>query len=155
MWYIKRHNPNLVIVRWSYEMISTQLQPGFRIVCTYNFLAELCWKVALMDGISDITLSKYVRDMDYGCPMKPFFIVITIFGLGQTNWPDKIWGIWVFSVQISAPILVLWDTCPCFPLFNCYFYKKLGLYIHIPNIYPGLRFEFEQKRIRNLAFVCP
>ena len=24
-------------------------------------------------------------------------------------------------------------TCPCFPLINHYFYKKLSLYIHIPK----------------------
>ena len=63
----------------------------------------------------------------------------------------------VFSADLSAPILVLWVPCPCFPLFNHYFYKKLSLYIHIPNIYLGLEFEFEfgLQRIRDLAFVCP
>ena len=28
-------------------------------------------------------------------------------------------------------------------------------YIHIPDIYLGLGFEFEPQRIRDLAFVCP
>ena len=49
------------------------------------------------------------------------------FGLGQTNWADKFWGIWVRV------------TCPSFPLFNYYLYKKLSFYIHI---YLGLGFEF-------------
>ena len=40
----------------------------------------------------------------------------------------------VFSAKLSAPTLVQW-VGPCFPLFNHYFYKKLSLYIHIPNIY--------------------
>ena len=44
----------------------------------------------------------------------------------------------VFSAKLSAPILVQWVPCPCFPLFNHYFYKKISLYIHIPNIYLGL-----------------
>ena len=61
----------------------------------------------------------------------------------------------VFSAKLSLPILVQWVPCPCFPLFNHYFYKKLSLYIHIPNIYLGLGFEFGPQRIRDLAFVCP
>ena len=46
----------------------------------------------------------------------------------------------------------LWGPCPCFPLINHYFYKKL-----IPTIYLGLGFEFEfgPQRIRNLAIMCP
>ena len=40
-------------------------------------------------------------------------------------------------------------------LFNHYFYKKLSLYIHIPNIYLESCFEFGPQRIRDLAFVCP
>ena len=38
-----------------------------------------------------------------------------------------------------------------FLLFNHYFYKKLSLYIHIPNIYFGLGFEFGPQRIWDLA----
>jgi hypothetical protein len=48
------------------------------------------------------------------------------FGLGQTNWADKFWGIWGIFGYISALILVLWVPCPCFSLFNHYFYKKLS-----------------------------
>ena len=46
---------------------------------------------------------------------------------------------------------------PFFPLINHYFYKKLILYIQIPNIFLGLGFEFEfgPQRIRDLAIVCP
>ena len=40
-----------------------------------------------------------------------------------------------FSAELVAPILVQWVPCPCFPLFNHYFYKKLNLYINILNIY--------------------
>ena len=61
-----------------------------------------------------------------------------LFGLGQTNWADKFWGIWgIFDRTIST------HFCPCFPLFNHHFYKKLSVYIHIPNIYLGLGLEFE------------
>ena len=43
------------------------------------------------------------------------------------------------------------SACPCFPLINHYFCKKLSLYIQILNIYFGLGFEFWPKRIRHLA----
>ena len=70
---------------------------------------------------------------------------------GQTNF-----GVFeVFSAKLLAPILVQSVPCPCFPLFNHYFYKKLSLYIHIPNIYLGLGFEFGLQRIMDLAIVCP
>ena len=36
------------------------------------------------------------------------------FGLGQTFWAE------IFSAGLSAPILILWVPCPCFPLFNHY-----------------------------------
>ena len=59
----------------------------------------------------------------------------------------------VFSADLSAPILVLWVRCPCFTLINHYFYKKLSLYIQIPNMYLGLGFEFGPQRIRDITFV--
>ena len=59
------------------------------------------------------------------------------------------------AFAVSAPVLVQWVPCPCFPLFNHYFYRKLSLYIHIPNIYLQLGFEFEPQRIGDLAFACP
>ena len=42
--------------------------------------------------------------MDYGRPMKPFFSLKSrTFGLGQTNWADKFWGIWgIFGQTIST-----------------------------------------------------
>ena len=45
------------------------------------------------------------------------------FGLGQT-----ILAVEVSSNNLSAPILVLWVSCPRFLLINHYFYKKLYLY---------------------------
>jgi hypothetical protein len=75
----------------------------------------------------------YVRalTMDYGRPIKPFFIEIPDFWA----WVDKFRGIWCIFARLWASILVLGVPCPCFPLFNHYFYKKLSLYIHITNIY--------------------
>ena len=41
---------------------------------------------------------------DYGSPMKPFFLLKSqTFGIRQTNWADKLWGIWdIFGRTISA-----------------------------------------------------
>ena len=37
---------------------------------------------------------------DFGRPMKPFSLKSRIFGLGQTNWANKLWGIWgIFGNQ--------------------------------------------------------
>ena len=48
---------------------------------------------------------------DYERPMKHFLkLKSQTFGLGQTNWADKfwgIWGIWGISDDFLAPILVL------------------------------------------------
>ena len=77
------------------------------------------------------------------------------FGLGQTNWAYKFWGIWgIFGQTIST------HFCTVSPLFmvsiiHPLFLKKTKpLYPH-PNEYLGLGFEFELQRIRDLAFVCP
>ena len=59
---------------------------------------------------------------------------------------------WLLCKEIRK---VLWVPCPCFLLFNHYFYKKPSLYIRIPNIYLRLGFEFGLQRIRDLAIVCP
>ena len=61
----------------------------------------------------------------------------------------------VFSVDLSAQILVLWVPWSCFPLINRYFYNKLSLFIYIPNIYLGSLFEFGLQRIRILVIMCP
>ena len=55
-----------------------------------------------------------------------FSLKSRFFGLGQTNWADKFWGIsCIFGPNY---ILVQWVLCPCFPLFIHYFYKKLSSY---------------------------
>ena len=96
--------------------------------------------------------------------------LLPMVGIGLTNLP-KIWTkklekichnaetIWKFprfplsrknSFRVSVPILLQWAPCPCFLLFNHYFFKKLCFHIHL-----GLRFEFGPQRIRDLAFGCP
>ena len=40
---------------------------------------------------------------DYGCQMKLFSLKSRTYGLGQTNWADKFWGIWgIFGQTIST-----------------------------------------------------
>jgi hypothetical protein len=63
-----------------------------------------------------------VRNMDYRCPIKPFFIEIQNFWA----WADKLGRLifrhlgyyWPNYQQLSASILVQWVPCPCFSLFN-------------------------------------
>jgi hypothetical protein len=69
-----------------------------------------------------------------------------LLGLGRQIEQINSGAFGVCLAKISAPILVQWVPCPCFSLFNHYFYKKLSLYIHIPNIYLGLGFELNLGR---------
>ena len=70
-----------------------------------------------------------------------------LFGLGRQIGQINFWGFAVFSAKLSAPNLGQWVPCPCFSLFNQYFYKKLDLYIHILNIYLGLGLELDFVRV--------
>ena len=81
----------------------------------------------------------HARHTDYGHPMKQTFV------LGQTIWSDKFWGIWgIFKQFISTPF----DTvCLFFPLINHYFFKKLNLYIEIPNIYLDWDLNLASKKL--------
>ena len=65
--------------------------------------------------------------MDYGRSMKPFFsLKYGTFALGQTNLADELSDL-----------------------------EKTKPYIHIPNIFWELEFEYGLQRIRDLTFVCP
>ena len=89
-------------------------------------------------------------------PKKPFFHRDSkLLGLGRQFGKINFEAFGVFLSDLSATILVLWVPCPWFPLINHYFYKKLSLYIQIPNIYLGLGFEFGSQRIKDLVFECP
>jgi hypothetical protein len=88
---------------------------------------------------------------------KPFFIEIPHFWAWADKLVREILGhLDYFRRDYQHPF---WYSefldCPYFPIFNHYFYKKLSLYIHIPNIYLGLEFEFGPQRIRDFSFVCP
>ena len=54
-----------------------------------------------------------------------------LLGLGRQIGQINSGAFGVFSAKLSAPILVQWVSCPCFPLFKNYFYKKTKpLYPH-------------------------
>ena len=46
-----------------------------------------------------------------------------------------------------------WVPCPCSPLINDHFYKKLSLYIQIPSIYLGFKFKFGPSCVRSPCIV--
>ena len=84
----------------------------------------------------------------YGRPMIPFFHWNSeLLGLGKQIEQIKSGAFGVFLAKLSAPILVQWVPCLCFPLCNHYFYKKLSLSIYILNIFWGLGLEFGPQRI--------
>ena len=84
--------------------------------------------------------------------------LLKTFGLGRTNLEDKFWDIWDVSCQ---SICVHFGTLNPLSMYSInqplHMSTKISLYIHIPNIYLGLGFEFEfwPQRIRDFAFVCP
>ena len=89
------------------------------------------------------------KNTDYKRPMKPFFQRNSkLLGLGRQVGQINFGAFGIFSVDLSAPILIQWVPCPCFLLINHYLYKKLSLYSQIPILF-GLQ------RIRVLAIVCP
>ena len=45
-------------------------------------------------GAAALAVSK-----DYGRPMKPFSLKLDSFGLGQTNWADKFWGLFIQTIS--------------------------------------------------------
>ena len=81
--------------------------------------------------------------------MKPFFIET------QTNLADKFWSIWGILGQTISTHFGTVSPLSMFSIIPPVFLQKLSLYIHIPNIYLGLGFEFGLQRIRDVAFMCP
>ena len=115
--------------------------------------AHSSFQLLTMVGIGNRTISEYIEARFWTQTTDTQWILFSsksqTFGLGQTIWADKFSGIGHFS----APILVLWVPCPCFRLFNQYFYCKLFLFIQNPNICLGLGFEFGPRRIRDRVSV--
>ena len=85
-----------------------------------------------------------------------FSLKYRTFGLEQTNWADKFWGIWgLLGGTINTFFLYSESFIHVFHYSTIISTKKLSLYIYISIIYLGSGFEFGPQRIRVLAFVCP
>ena len=79
-----------------------------------------------------------------------FSLKSRIFGLGQTNWADKFWGIWgIFGQTISTNFGTV-SSLSMFSIIQTLFLQKTKpLYPH-PKYLP---FEFWLQRIRDLVFI--
>ena len=70
-----------------------------------------------------------------------FFKNLELLGLGRHFGLKFFEAFVVFSAGLSAPILVLWVPCPCFPLFNHFFYKTTK------PLYPTPKYLFGSAQI--------
>ena len=66
--------------------------------------------------------------------------------IGQVN--SGAFGVFSAKLSVVSPLSM-------FLIIQPLFLQKLRLYIHIPNIYLGLGFDFGPQKIRDLAFVYP
>jgi hypothetical protein len=73
--------------------------------------------------------------MDYGRPMKPFFIEIQNFGLGQTNWTDNFWGIWGTFSQTIRTHFGTASPLSMFSIIQPLFLKKKSAFISTSQIF--------------------
>ena len=143
--------------------------------CTYN-LANFFWiKVRRWADVTirQIVMSKKLHctapcifcqesssSTDYGhiwIPRDTYFFKNTkLLGLGRQIGLKSFESFMVFSTDLSAPILIIWVPCPCFPLINHHFYKMISLYIQYQIVIRDcVVFQFESQRIMDLAIVCP
>ena len=79
---------------------------------------------------------------DYGHPERAFFQKFEIFGLGQTNWAENLWGIWAISGQTISTILALWVPYPWESVAGPLSYKKLW-FLGLKHITP----KYSQNKI--------
>ena len=83
-----------------------------------------------------------VSNTDYGHPERAFFQKFEIFGLGQTNWAENLWGIWAISGQTISTILALWVPYPWESVAGPLSYKKLW-FLGLKHITP----KYSQNKI--------
>ena len=70
---------------------------------------------------------RIIYGTDYGHPERAFFQKYETSGLGQTNWAEILWGIWVISGQTIGTILALWVPCSWESVAGSFSYKKCWL----------------------------
>ena len=74
------------------------------------------------------------RSTDNGRPMKSFSLKFKTFGLGQTNWVNKFWGIWGTCGQTISTHFGTVSSLSMVSIIELVFLQELSLYIHISNI---------------------
>ena len=115
------------------------------------------WDKKTWFGNLNFTNFEYLAPRTTDAQWSLFSLKSRTFGLGQTNWADKFWGIWVIFGRTIGTHFGTVSPLAMFSIIQPLFLQKTKpsyLYIRIPNIYFGLGFEFGSQRIRNLAFVC-
>ena len=91
---------------------------------------------------TDSIHSRLIQSTDYGHPERAFFQKFEIFGLGQTNWAENLWGIWAISGQTISTILALWVPYPWESVAGPLSYKKLW-FLGLKHITP----KYSQNKI--------
>ena len=83
-----------------------------------------------------------VSSTDYRHPERAFNQKFEIFGLGQTNLAENLWGIWAISGQTISTILALWVPYPWESVAGPLSYKKLW-FLGLKHITP----KYSQNKI--------
>ena len=104
------------------------------------------WLIKVHDINSNLTNWVYyfynIYGLDHGLwtPRESFFFFqrFEIFGLGQTNWAEDLWGIWAMSGQTIGTVLALWVTCPWESVAGPLSYKRLW-FLGLEHITPKIR----------------
>ena len=69
-------------------------------------------------------------------------VISQTFGLGQTNWANKFWGIWgIFAQTINTHFGTV-SPLPMLSINQPLFHQKTKLLYSYPKYFKGLGFEF-------------
>ena len=81
-----------------------------------EFICPICLPKPKSSGFQWKKASLGVRSQwPLQTPNEAFFIEIQAFGLGQTNWADKFWGIWGIFGQTISTHFGSWDLAFVYP----------------------------------------
>ena len=111
---------------------------GFKLLTTLRNLINFSLFISFREPLSGkpISLTNFVMLHGLRTPNEAFFIETPNFWAWAGNLGRYILGhLGYFLANLSAPILVLWVPCPCFPLINHYVCKKLSLYLNIKYLF--------------------
>ena len=88
----------------------------------YSLDERICYLLNKMTQKNEL-IKKTLVATDYGHPERAFFLKKKqTFGLGQTNWAEKFWGI---CGTHFWPILVLWGSYSMFSINQPLFLQKI------------------------------